>query len=83
MSTNKIPVQIYLCERQNQALQRLSKGKNISVSKLVRQGIDLLLRQIDEQKPAYHLIGLGDSGVTNIAEKHDEHITREIEKERK
>jgi len=31
--------------------------------------------------PAFELIGMGDSGVKDIAEKHDEYLTQEIEKE--
>jgi hypothetical protein len=84
MSLAKSPVQIYLDERQNQALRRLAREKNTSVSELIRRGIDLLLRQVPaEQDPAYQLIGLGTSGVANIAEKHDEYLTQEIEREGK
>ena len=46
MSLVKSPIQIYLDERQNQALRRLAKEKNTSVSELVRRGIDLLLGQV-------------------------------------
>ena len=84
MSLVKSPIQIYLDERQNLALRRLAKEKNTSVSELVRRGIDLLLGQVPAgHDPAYQLIGLGASGVTNIAEKHDEYLVREIEKEGK
>ncbi len=84
MSLHRSPIQIYLNERQNQALRRLAKEKNTTVSELVRRGIDLLLRQVPaEQDPAYHMIGLGASGVTNIAEKHDEYLAQELEKEGK
>jgi Ribbon-helix-helix domain len=82
MPIARSPVQIYLDERQNQALRRLAKEKNISVSELVRRGIDLLLRQVPaDHDPAYQMIGLGASGVANIAEKHDEYLAEEIEKE--
>ena len=84
MSIAKSPIQIYLNERQNQALRRLAKEKNTSVSELVRRGIDLLLRQVPaEHDPAYQMIGLGASGVANIAEQHDEYLLQEIEKEGK
>ena len=84
MALTKHPVQIYLDERQNQALRRLSKERKASVSELIRRGIDLLLTQIPvENDPAYHLIGLGKSGVNNIAENHDEYIVQEIGKESK
>jgi len=82
MSIVKSPIQVYLDERQNQALHRLAKEKNTTVSELVRHGIDLLLRQVPvENDPAFQIVGLGASGVPNIAEKHDEYLAREIQKE--
>ena len=84
MSMVKSPIQIYLDERQNQALRRLAKEKITSVSELVRRGIDLLLGQVPAgYDPAYKLIGLGSSGVSDIAENHDEYLVQETEKEGK
>ncbi|MGA2488819.1 MAG: ribbon-helix-helix protein, CopG family [Anaerolineales bacterium] len=84
MSLVKSPVQIYLDERQNKALRRLAKEKNTSVSELVRRGIDLLLGQVPAgHDPAYQIIGLGASGVMDIAEKHDEYLVQETQKEGK
>jgi len=84
VSLVKSPIQIYLDERQNQALRRLAKEKNTSVSELVRHGIDLLLGQVPAgYDPAYKLIGLGSSGVSDIAENHDEYLVQETEKEGK
>ena len=84
MSLVKSPIQIYLDDRQNQALRRLAKEKNTSVSELVRRGIDLLLGQLPAgHDPAYQLIGLGASGAMDIAEKHDEYLVQEIEQEGK
>ena len=82
MALVKHPIQIYLDDRQNQALRRLAKEKKASVSELIRRGIDLLLSQIPvENDPAFQLIGLGASGVSDVAEKHDEYLVQEIEKE--
>ncbi len=84
MALAKHPIQIYLDDRQDQALRRLAKEKKASVSELIRRGIDLLLTQIPvENDPAFQLIGLGKSGVHNIAENHDEYIVQEIGKESK
>ena len=84
MALTKHPIQIYLDDRQNQALRMLAKQNNATVSELIRRGIELLLKQIPvENDPAYHLIGLGKSGVSNIAENHDEYLVHEIEKEGK
>lgn len=84
MTLTKHPIQIYLDDRQNQALRALAKQRNASVSELIRRGIDLLLNQIPfENDPAYRLIGLGNSGVANIAENHDEYLVQVIGKESK
>ncbi len=83
MSLSRHPIQIYLEERQDQALRRLAKEKNASISELIRRGIDLLLSQAPiEEDPAYQIIGLAGSGVRDIAENHDEYLVQEIEKER-
>ena len=82
MALTKHPIQIYLDERQNQALRALAKRNNATVSELIRRGIELLLKQIPvENDPAYQLIGLGKSGMSNIAEDHDEYLVQEIGKE--
>ncbi len=82
MALVKHPIQIYVDERQNRALRRLAKEKNASISELIRRGIDLLLNQVPaEEDPAYQMIGLVSSGVSDIAENHDEYIVQEIEKE--
>jgi hypothetical protein len=82
MSLARRPIQIYLEARQDQALRRLAKEKNASISELIRRGIDLLLNQMPvEEDPAYQIIGLAASGVNDIAENHDEYLVQEIEKE--
>lgn len=75
MALTEHPVPIYLDDRQNQALRMLAKQGNPTLSELVRRGIELLLKQIPvENGPAFHLIGLGRSGVSHIAENHDEYL---------
>lgn len=82
MALVKHPIQIYLDDWQNAALRRLAKEKNASLSELIRRGIELLLNQVPvEEDPAFQIIGLISSGVSNIAENHDEYIVQEIEKE--
>ena len=84
MALTKHPIQIYLDDRQDQALRQLAKEMKASVSELIRRGIDLLLTQIPvEDDPAFQLIGIVKSGAHNVAENHDEYIVQEIGKERK
>ena len=79
---SKHPLQIYLDDRQDQFLRRLAKERNASISELVREGIDLLLARVPvEEDPAYKLVGVGTSKNRHIADKHDEYIVDEIEKE--
>jgi hypothetical protein len=80
---NKRPVQIYLEERQTYALRRLADQENTSVSDLIRRSIDLLLSQLPpESDPAYHIIGLGYSGIADLGLRHDEYLAQDIEGER-
>ncbi len=82
MTHTKHPLQIYLDDRQDQFLRRLARERNASISQLVREGIDLLLAGLPvEEDPAYKLVGLGTSKVRHLADKHDEYIVDEIEKE--
>lgn len=82
MIVNKRPIQIYLADKQDQALRRLSKEQNATISELVRRAIDLLLAQVPvEADPAFKIIALGSSNVRNLAEDHDSYLTNEVEKE--
>jgi len=82
MALAKHPIQIYLDDWQNAALRRLAKEKNASISELIRRGIELLLNQVPvEEDPAFQMIGLGASGVSDFSEKHDEYLVQELEKE--
>lgn len=82
MTLVRRPIQIYLRGKARSGFAAVSKGKNASISELIRRGIDLLLNQAPiEEDPAYQIIGLAASGVSDIAENHDEYLVREIEKE--
>ncbi len=80
--STKRPIQVYLDERQDRALRRLASEENITISELIRRGVDLLLKEVPAEKdPAYQIIGLGKSGFANLGEDHDEYLSQEIEKE--
>ncbi|MGB8646814.1 MAG: CopG family transcriptional regulator [Anaerolineae bacterium] len=73
------PLQIYLRPDQDQALRRLASQQQVSMAALIRQGIDRLLAEIPvEQDPALKLIGLGSSGLGDLAENHDKYIVEAI-----
>jgi hypothetical protein len=78
----KRPVQVYLEEKQSKALRRLAKDEGVSLSELIRRGVDLLLAQVPiEKDPAWGIIALGHSGVSDAATRHDEYIVEELSKE--
>ena len=69
------PLQVYLREEQLDALRFLSETKQISLDELMRQAVDLLLVKTSMEKdPLWDIVGLGASGVGNIAEAHDKYL---------
>ena len=46
------------------------------MAELIRQGVDHLLAAVPpEEDPLLNIIGLGDSGVTDLAENHGRYLT--------
>ena len=73
----KKPVQDYLRPEQLEALRALARRRNVAVAELVRQGIDRLLAEVPpEEDPLWDIVGLFDSGLGDLAEKHDEYFVR-------
>lgn len=78
----KRPIQVYLEERQDRALRRLAAEQGVSLSELIRRSVDLLLAQLPvEQDPAWKIIGLGRSNVSDLGTQHDEHLAQELSQE--
>lgn len=76
------PIQVYLEERQNQALRRLATEEGVSLSELIRRGVDLLLAELPVEKdPAWKIVGLGSSDVSDLGTRHDEYLVEELSKE--
>ena len=81
-ATLKKPVQVYLRPEQLGALRHLARKRNVSVAELVRQGVDRVLADIPpEEDPLWDLVGMFDSGLGDLAEKHDEYIVKWIREE--
>ena len=48
----------------------------MSLAELVRQGVDRLLEEAPvEEDPLWKIVGIMDSGVGDLAEKHDKYLT--------
>jgi hypothetical protein len=69
---------IQLTERQAQKLRKTSRDKGISMSELVRRGVELILTEQDSneeaRKRAKKAIGFVNSGTGDISVRHDEYF---------
>ncbi len=75
----KKPLQVYLRSDQLDALRALSKRRRESIAGLVRKGVDKLLDEVPpEEDPLMGVVGLYDSGVSDLAEKHDDYLAEMI-----
>ncbi len=71
----KKPFQIYLRQDQLNALRLTAQKRGVSVAELVRQGVDQLLVSLPvEDDPLLDIVGLGDSGLGDLAENHDQYL---------
>lgn len=72
-------IQILLSYGQNEKLTSLAKRLNTSKSKLIREAIDILLREKvpESYDPILNLIGqAGKAGRSDISSHHDEFLNR-------
>jgi hypothetical protein len=71
----KKPVLIYLEHRQDHLLSALSEKKGISKAAIVRESVEKYLAGLPvEEDPSMGIIGLGDSGIGDLAENHDKYL---------
>jgi hypothetical protein len=78
----KKPLQVYLRSDQLDALRVLSKRRGCSMAELVREGVDRILEEIPlEENPLLEIVGMFDSGVGDLSERHDEVLTDMIVEE--
>ena len=75
----KQPLQVYLEQRQDQALRALAAREKTTLSELIRRSVDLLLSQLPpESDPAHAIIALGASRQGDLAGQHDRYLAEEI-----
>ena len=73
------PLQIYLRQEQLDALRALAQRNQVSMAELVRQAVDRLLEETPiEDDPLWSIVGIGDSGLGDLAAGHDRYL-EEIE----
>ena len=73
----KVAIQVYLDPDQDRVLGYLSKTQKRSKASIIRACLqDYIARIPLEEDPILKVIGLGESGHTDISEKHDEYLLR-------
>ena len=78
----KKPIQVYLRPEQLDALRGLSQRRDVAIAELVRQGVDRLLAEVPpEEDPLLDIIGIANSGLGDLAEKHDDHLVSWLREE--
>ena len=76
-AVEKRPLQIYLRADQLEALRALARRRGGSMAELVREGVDQVLDETTpEEDPLMGIVGIFDSGLDDLAQKHDEHLAR-------
>jgi hypothetical protein len=74
-----IPFRVYLRSEQIESLRWLAERRKVSVAELVRQGVDRILAKVPaEEDSLWNLVGVSDSGLGDLAEKHDEYVAKMI-----
>lgn len=73
----KVAIQVYLDPEQNRVLTYLAKVQKRSKAAIIRRCIDDFLATLPaEEDPILRVIGLGDSGHTDVSERHDDYLAR-------
>ena len=73
--------QIYLDPEVHQRLKERAKEEGISLAELIRRMAKEYLRKEASPEDFLAIIGLGQSGKTDISEKHDDYLTQALSDE--
>jgi hypothetical protein len=77
-----VRTQITLTEEQHRRLARVARARGVSMSELVRQAVDATVADEDEEvrrkwERAKQVFGAFNSGIPDIAERHDDYLPDE------
>lgn len=72
--------QIYLEPELNEDLERLARQRGMSKAGLLRLAARRFLaeEQAEGEDPILGIIGLGNSGLTDVSERHDYYLAEEV-----
>lgn len=69
------PIKVYLRQEQLGPLRTLAQKRGVSLSEIIRQGVDCLLAEtLIEDDPLWSIVGLGSSDVGDLAVEHDRYL---------
>ena len=74
-----VRTQIQLTKEQLAALKRLAAERGVSVAELVRQGVEVVLREAstdleERRRRAMSIAGKFRSGLTDLSVRHDDYL---------
>ena len=77
MSGNMTKLQFYINSELDQKLEELAHQLRMSKSEIIRQSIRdfLKMKETDIEDPLLGIVGLGRSGLHDVAENHDKYLT--------
>jgi hypothetical protein len=76
------PIQVHLRPEQIDSLRSVADRRKVSIAELIRQGVDRILSDVPvEEDPLWNIIGIMDSGPSDLAENHDKYIAEMIAQE--
>jgi metal-responsive CopG/Arc/MetJ family transcriptional regulator len=77
MSGNMTKLQFYINSELDEKLEELAHQLKMSKSEIIRQSIRdfLKMKETDIEDPLLGIVGLGRSGLHDVAENHDKYLT--------
>ena len=74
-------IQVYLDPEMHRRLKERAKEEGISLAELIRRMARDYLRKKASPRDYLAIVGLGESGKTNISEKHDAYLAQALSDE--
>lgn len=81
-----VQTRVQLTEEQIAALEKLAKKQKVSLSDLIREGVDNLLRTKaaaitpEQKRRALAIAGRFHSGLRDLSKRHDEYLAEALDK---